>query len=720
MKKIHLILLILWSFQWLPAQSAGIKGRLIDENSKAIAAANLYIAGTVLGGASSDDGAFFITKIPPGRYVLTISVLGYATKEIDVNLPAGQISDLGEISLKAIPLQSQPIIVTAGKYEQQAENVPVSISSISAQDMAQRNAVTIDDALRYVSGINMNLDQVNIRGSSGYAKGVGSRVMLLVDGVPYITGDTQGLVLEALPVNQIEKIEIVKGAGSALYGSNAMGGVINIITKPVGEKTKVSLKMYGGLYSEPYHEQWQWADKSRYLYGLKAYCEQRYNQLGISIAAVKDGDDSYRKNDWKERYNIGGKIEYDFSPFNRLIITGNYMDQKRGNFLYWKDLSHALTPPDSQLSEKVHSQRYYLSPVYRWIISQKAYFKISGIWFHNRFKDNIGNRGNHADSDFINGELQLGVQTGRHTLVFGVNPSYNKVQSNIFSSRKGLGAAVFIQDEFLWSEKWIATLGGRYDYYDIDIIGQNSSINPKIGLVFKPGGGSVLRFSAGTGFRAPSMAEAFASTSTGGITVIPNENLKAERSQSVELGLNQVFSKYLGADLALFYNYYENLIEGGFLPSGYIQFRNVTKARITGFELNADLHPLPRQLYLHLGYTYMDPQNISTDDYLTYRPRNLFYSNARWTIFGFVTGLDYRFISRYDRIDNTFSIIIPEAEQIVDAHILDLRVSKEFNYKSTTFNASFQINNLLQYHYNELIGSIGPIRHYVITFGVEL
>ena len=721
-KHIVIAVFLLFSSQQIIAGRATgkITGQLVDEQNRPLAGANIYLKGTVLGAASGLDGHFEINAVPPGRFRLVISMVGYYEKTIEIELSAHQQLDLQTIPLKAVPLESQPIVVTAGKYEQKVENVPASISNVSRMEIEARNSVTIDKALQYVSGINMNQDQVNIRGSSGYSRGVGSRVIMLLDGVPFIAGDTQGMIFEALAMNQIERIEVVKGAGSALYGSSAIGGVINVITKPIGDRPQFDLELYGGLYQKPYYDQWIWSDKTQFLHGVKAYYSKKINNFGFSLAAARDQNDGYRKNDYKTRYNINGKLQYDFSPYDQLTVSANYMDQNRGNFFYWKDLNNALVPPDDQLTQKVHSVRYYIMPAYRKIIGSASYFKIKSIWFHNYFKDNIADPGNESTSDFFHVDFQYGFKAGKHLLTMGLVPSYNMLTSNIFGSRNGLGIAAYIQDEINFSKQWILTVGGRFDYYDIDALGSDNSFNPKLGLVYKPVEGSALRLSAGTGFRAPSMAEAFTSTSSGGLIIIPNENLKAERSLSAEIGWRQIYTAWLASDLAVFYSSYDNLIESSLMPPNHVQFQNVTEARISGMEVNLNIQPLPKRLFFTVGYTYIDPRDLTIDDYLKYRPRHLLYLHGRWQYSIWTLGCDYRFMSAYDRIDETFAVIIPDAEARVDAHVVDLRLESRFRWNAVPLRFSLQINNLLQYHYTDLIGSIAPIRNYVLTFGLQL
>jgi len=700
------------------AQETEVTGRLLDENNEPVIGANVSVQGTVLGSASDREGYFEITGIPEGEYKLMVHCIGYAPEEIGVTVLEGQVSDLGIIVLTETPLQLQPLVVTASKYEQNIRDVPVTVNLVSSEDLSFRNSISIDKALQYVPGINMNQDQVNIRGSNGYSRGVGSRVMLLVDGLPYITGDTQGMIFEAMPTNQIERLEIVKGAGSSLYGSSAIGGVINIITKSISDLPQLHLQLYGGFYSEPHYSQWKWSEETRFLNGVKVDYSRKINNVGTRFAITRDENDSYRKNDWKRRYNFSGKLEFDLSAYDQLSISGNYMDQKRNNFLYWKGLDNALEPPDNQIGENIYSNRYYLSSVYRKVIDNDTFYKVNAIWFHNHFEDNIGAEGHNADSDYFHTEFQYTSKLRNHLLTIGFSPTYNSVTSDLFGSHTGFGAASYVQNEISWSKKWMSTIGARLDYFDIDDLGSDYQLNPRIGLVFKPVIGTALRASAGSGFRAPSMAEAFTSTEAGGLPVRPNENLKAEKSITIEMGWNQELNSFMISDISVFYNRFWELIEGGFYKHeglDYIRFENVTDARIAGLECMIQSWLFPNRLLFNVGYTLIDPQNLTSGDYLNYRPRHLLYNTVQGFYRNFQAGLDYRIISRYDRIDEDFGRFIKDYDERVAAHIVDVRLSAKIQLSKLPLKTTFQINNLLQYHYVDLIGSVAPIRNFVFT-----
>jgi outer membrane receptor for ferrienterochelin and colicins len=692
-----------------------VKGVLLDQDDEAVAGANIYIEGTVLGAATNEDGHFLINKVPNGSYSLVISFVGFQQQTISLQVEDNDI-DLKNIKLQPLPFQSQPIVTTASKHSQNFQDVPASVANVDALQISNRNAITIADVLQYTSGINLTEDQINIRGSSGYSRGVGSRVLMLVDGVPYIAGDTQGLVFEALTINEIESIEIVKGSGSALYGSGAMGGVINIITKPIREKSDIYFKLYGGIYDNPYYKEWQWSDRSRFLNGIKAGYSKKTGGFGFRFAAARDEDDSYRQNDWKKRINFSGKIQYDFSPFDRLTINGNYMDQRRGNFLYWKNLKNALIPAEGQEHEGVQAKRYFLNSEYRKVLDENDIFKANVLWFHNYFKDNVGGSHHNSTSDYLYGEIQYSKTWGEHLLTVGISPSTSSVSSDsLFGKHEASGFATYFQDETEFFENFSAIAGLRFDYSNITDAGTDQQISPRLGLVWKVLSGGAFRFSAGTGFRAPSIAELFTSTTAAGFPVIPNPDLKAEKSTSFEIGWNQIFSTYFATDLALFNNDYNDLIEGQVLNSGTIQFNNITKARIRGLELNIFGQASSKKFHYSLGYTYTDARDTDHDVYLTFRPRNLFYLSLNGKISLLDVGIDYRFIQRYDRIDEAFAQVINDSNERINAHIVDLRVSNTTTVGSTPVTSSLQINNLFQYNYVDLIGSIAPIRHFILS-----
>ncbi|GAB4375906.1 MAG: hypothetical protein Kow0042_21680 [Calditrichia bacterium] len=712
------------------AQTAEIHGKVVDENQQPLPAANVYLSGTVLGSATSSSGEFYIKNVPPGEFTLVITVIGYNQKNLKMRVEESRLYELGTIALNPSPLTGEQVVVTATKYWQNVQDVPVSMATLTRGELRSRNTITLDQALRYVSGVNMASNQVNIRGSSGYSMGTGSRVLFLLDGIPFLTGDTREINYETIPIYLVDHVEVLKGAGSALYGSSALGGVINIITHDIDQTPRYYAKVYAGMYAEPGHEEWKWTENDQYLSGASFSFSRRlgevgspsnWGKVGIQLGGARDVDDSYRQNNWRRRWSGSGKVQWDINSFQRLTIAGNYMTQKRGNFLFWRDLNHPLLAGPGQEDDWVESTRSYVTTHYRNILGENKYLTVRGIWFRNRFEDTVSEGGRNVSfSQNVNGELQYNTQLGTTLITTGFEGSAQMAESDLFGDHEGWGAAVYLQAEKKFNSRWQTTLGARMDYFDMSSMESGFSINPKFGLVYRPMAATAIRTSVGLGFRAPSMAEAFTSTVTSGVRVIPNLELKPEKSVYTELGWNQYLSRYLVADAAAFYSHFTDLIEGTFLESSEIQFQNITRARVLGVETNVNGRILNNFLNFSVGYTYVDSRDLDTDEYLNFRPRHLFQSNLaiNWRFLRLST--DYRFVSRWDRIDEKFLIIVNNADKRVPIHVVDMQVIAKFHFTGIPFQSSFQINNLLDYNYVDMVGSLAPMRHYIVTLEVGL
>ncbi len=160
---------------------------------------------------------------------------------------------------------------------------------------------------------------------------------------------------------------------------------------------------------------------------------------------------------------------------------------------------------------------------------------------------------------------------------------------------------------------------------------------------------------------------------------------------------------------------FKDLIEGDFLESGQIQFQNITRARVQGFEITVNGQVIPRYFAFGVGYTYADPIDLDTKEFLKFRPRHLLYFNSSSEIYRFQLQLDYRFIKKYDQIDEKFSLLIKDAEARVDAHVVDARVSTSLWIFHSPTRLSLQVNNIFNYYYVELVGALAPPRTFQIV-----
>ena len=210
-------------------QGAVLKGLVTDDSGLPLPGVNVILSELQIGAATDLDGNYRISSIPAGAYQLVVSAIGYRRFTRQLTLTDGEVKT-EDVALNEIVLESTGVTVTASRREQRSSTAPVSLSIMTPRELESRNVYAIDEALRHIPGVQVKGNQVSIRGSTGYSYNVGSRVQFLLDGLPLLTPDSDGIPFEALPFDQIARIEVLKGPGSALYGSGALGGVINVIT----------------------------------------------------------------------------------------------------------------------------------------------------------------------------------------------------------------------------------------------------------------------------------------------------------------------------------------------------------------------------------------------------------------------------------------------------------------------------------------------------------
>lgn len=739
MRRLILYIVLILSISCVSAaqeKTGTLVGRVVDANSgEPLSGANVFIRGTFLGTASDINGDFRIRRIPPGAHTIVVSIVGYQRQLIDrVQFQAGEERTLN-VQLKPIIIQTEQVVITASRREQSMEEIPVSVSTVSAEMIADRNIVTLDDALRYVPGVNMLQDQINIRGSTGYSRGVGSRVLLLLDGMPFITGDTGEINWETIPTYQVERVEIVKGAGSALYGSSALGGVVNVITKDIDESPRLQFRAYSGLYDKPRYSEWDWSSKRRFNSGGIVTYSDKVGSFGYLLSASRSVDDSYRENDAYHRWSLFSKVKYDLSTFSSLSLTANYLARTHGNFFWWKNLREATRPATLQVNGKVRVKRGNLGFAYKEFLSDQFFFTIKAMYFGNFWQDDsAGQINNTSTSHLFSLETQGTYEISTsNILTLGLAGHYDQVEANLFGTHPGFGVAAYIQNELALGAGTKLTGGIRFDAQRVSALSLVAQLHPKIGMVYAPDQRTTLRASLGTGYRYPSIAELFISSpiNISDIAILPNPDLQVEKSLTYEIGLSRILSDHLHLDAALFKNDFRNLIEAGVkiknvkrAPSdlqgvdrAVIQFDNVTKARIQGGEVGLKIQWLERLLSTDLSYTYIWPWDVAESRVLNFRPRHIFYGSTLLTWERLRAAFDFRYVSRIERIDENLVRLAPiiHGDQRVEIKVVDVRASYDFAVLEAPFRFGLNVNNALNYHYVELIGNLAPVRTFFLS-----
>jgi outer membrane receptor for ferrienterochelin and colicins len=713
-----------------------LKGTVKDaETGQPLVGANVTLQGTFLGAATDVNGKFSVVRVPVGTYAVTISMIGYARLRSEgVRIVKDEVRTI-EVVAHSLPIQSEPVIITANRREQSFQEVPVSVSTVSAKMIADRNNITLDDALRYVPGVNMMTDQVNIRGSTGYNRGVGSRVLVLLDGLPYITGDTGEINWETIPMFEVERIEVVKGAGSALYGSSALGGVINVITRETPAESEFRFRAFSGLYDKPRYPEWQWTTTPRFNSGITASYSGGSGSLRYLVSAGRSVDESFRENDTYQRWSLFAKVKFDLSSSQSLTVAGNFLYRTHGNFFWWKSLQEPTRPAESQRDGLVTSDRGNVSVAYKEFISDKFFYTVKGIYFGNFWRDDsLGRVNNVSTSHLFSVDAQATYEgINAHTLTFGIAANYDRVDANLFGMHPGVGAAVYAQDEVAVTEDLKLTAGMRFDWERVSVLKATAQLNPKIGVVYMPDKETSIRASFGSGFRYPAIGELYieSSTNVSSVAVLPNPDLQVESSLSYEIGINRSIGSAMVVDIAAFRNDFKDLIEPSVQIKRYhpnplssyevegpvIQFENVTKARIEGVEADVRVEWWKKWFTTDIGYTYTWPYDLADNLILKFRPRHILYAGGIFSWERLRASVDARYLSRIERIDENLVRLAPivNGDIRVAIQIVDVRASYDFIDFGYPIRVGFNINNLLNYSYVELLGNLGPVRTYYLT-----
>lgn len=718
----YLIFIILCT---IASHSASIKGKVIDSQTNIpIIGASIRIDGTGLGDYTNKYGEFEINNIKTPSFRIIISSIGYKTIIKEVNLT--EMSYV-EISLEEQSLQTGEIVVSANKRIQAVQEVPISMSLISNESIINRGITRLDDALEYVPGVEVNQDNVSIRGSSGFAFGIGSRVALLVDGFPLLAGDNGDMKFDALPMYNTNQIEIVKGAGSALYGTSALGGVVNLITKEPTEDIDLRARAYTGVYTKPRYDTWQYSDELHMANGLDIAYNQKFNNLGVSFSGGIREDESYRVYDNQFRWNIFTKFGYNINDRNKVEINFNATEEISDDWVYWNSLDSATVPPtDTDRSIQIESIKYSIFGKYDLIFNQNFFLNYKVGIFYTKFNNSfeqIHPEYRQSGAVSFNTELQFNSKfTSSFLMTYGLNLMNNNVSSKTYGNRNQQIYAAYTQAEYSGIDLLTLTLGSRIDYEKTEDTENSPVISPKFGLAYKLNENMNLRASAGAGFRAASVAERYSSVSFQGFEVIPNESLQAEKSFSFEIGFNwdtKLFKSPLIIDFAFFNNEMYDLIEPQFLADqgAVIRFDNVTRARVTGAEMG-----IKTLLFGNVGFetsiTAMNPRDLDLNETLKYRSEFLWYNSIYIPLGAFEFSADYRYKSQFDNIDVRLGLQVTDYEARVPMHVVDARLIWDLNKSfQIPIKASIIGNNIFDYYYTEMVGNLALTRR--LTFQLE-
>lgn len=654
------------------------------------------------------DGTFSFTDAKFPVTLITIAV-PYANDTTDVNQP-------GSITIYMVPpvKSMSTVVVSAGKREQEIEEVPISMEIIKPELIDNKGITDLEQAVDQSPGVFTMDGQVSIRGGSGFAYGTGSRVLLLWNGMPLLSGYAGDTQWNAIPMEQASQIEIMKGASSVLYGSGALNGVISLSEKEPGLVPETKVKVQYGIYDNARRSTLNWWKEAGKInpmqQQLEAYHSKMHKNLGYTISTTGFHNDGYREGESEYRARVSGTFYLRPESWKRLKagIGYNYQIQKTGNFLIWQSDTFAYQPSggaDTSLATSTvtynRGQRLFIDPYVKYIDNKGNVHSLkTRMYFAQNTNITNPSQSNGATVYFADYQFQRKYKNGI-TLTSGLSNIYNTVKSQLFGDHLSNNASMYGQYEHKIG-KFDLSAGVRVEHFIMDgktgdsdyLIGKDTSRQIKLPVypVFRAGMHyelfkyTHLRASIGQGIRYPSVAERYTQTSVGALNIFPNPDLRPEKGWAAEIGIKQVvkMGEWKGIiDIAGFINQYSNMMEfsfGIFNPDSipltpqniytWVGFKaqNAEAARISGveFSFNSLGKIGPVEVISLIGYTYMNPITLNDDpnylisfsdpnsNMLKYRFRHLAKADVELNYKAFSFGFSSRYNSFMNNIDRVF------------------------------------------------------------------
>ena len=602
--------------------------------------------------ASTDLFGAYTLELPIGEHSIIASYSAYQSDTVLIKI-SKDIVTTQNFELLEDGKVLKTLVVSAGKFEQDIEELTVSMEVIKSDLLDDKNVASVEEALEQAPGLTIMDGEPQIRGGSGFTFGVGSRVAIVVDDMPLLSGDAGRPEWGFVPVENISQIEVIKGASSVLYGSSALSGVINIRTAYPSSKPKTKISINSGIYSNANGMDTMWWQEKTPLIGGASFLHSRVikNNLDLVVGGNFYHDNGYigppvvedpiidtitngisNQDIVSQRARLNFNLRYRSKKIRGLNygVNGNGMLAKSNFALAWLNdtsgIFNAYPGAISLQTQKIFNLDLFIS----YLNDNNVHHTLRTRVFST---DNDITNNQSNSSTLYYGEYQLARQfpfIPDFNFIGGVTGTYTKSKANLY---QGSGAndnrvknfAGYAQiDKKFW--KILNISGGlRYEYFKMN--DKESVVKP----VFRIGGnlrvkkGTNVRASFGQGFRFPTIAERFISTSLGTFGVFPNPDLKPETSSNTEFGIKQgyKFGDFMGyADVAGFYQEYENTIEYLFgvwdqsIALAGFKFLNTGNTQVKGFDVSiVGVTDTSKnfQVSLYAGYTYTLPMSLNTD-----------------------------------------------------------------------------------------------------------
>lgn len=580
---------------------------------------------------SDPEGRFLFLGLQPGTFRLRVESEGFATTERLVQVHAGTPTRL-TLAMEILPA-IEKVIVTATRSEQRLVDIPAHVSVLSREDLQQSAALTVDDALRQIPSFSLfrrasslvahpTTDGVSLRGIG--ASGA-SRTLVLLDGVPLNDAFGSWVYWSKIPKSEIEKIEVVEGGVSNLYGSSAMAGVINITTRKP-ERSEFSLDGQAGMRGTGELDLFKSRKVGPFAMGVGAdlFRTGGYRLVPESARGPVDvnADSRHETLTWR--------LDYNPNPHTTLFHNGSFFDEGRDNGTPLQNNStretylggglRALTPRGSDWQANIFSH----------IQTFKSSFSRVAL---DRSSETLALLQEVPSTDVGANAVWARPLSGGHQFSAGADMRWIKANDaeNVFLPTgvnvrdrfiegRQLYAGFFFQDFFTPRPRLVLAWGGRVDVWRnyggsrAEILKANqtttrtdfpntseTSVSPRAGVLCRLTGSFSVRGAFYQGFRAPTLNELYRPFRVGNVQTNENPNLGPERLTGGEVGFNYMVGKTIFWRATSFYNWVKDPISNVTLSAtqGLIvrQRENLGRLRMRGIESEIEYQVSPRWMF---------------------------------------------------------------------------------------------------------------------------
>ncbi len=597
--------------------ASSIQGNIVDSATKRpLANVTVTVEGKNAICATDENGRFSFESVPAGLHSLKAHLIGYQEANI-YNLrvrPAG--THRVRIEMTQTVIEMEEVLVTATRERSLLSRLPVSASVISKTDLQNRNPFTLGDALQEIGGTFVKsygiigaLEGISLRGSSS------EQVLVLWDGQRLNSPLNGGIDLSTLSLQSVERIEVVHGAYSSLYGADAMAGVVNLITR----KPALSGKVEGSAHTVfgSYGFQRQEINLSQRLgswsYLLTANSTKSEGDFKYTNRTVTDTQpkELRRQNSDYAAKVLFGKVAWDLGASTRTELQSEYSESDRG-------APGSLAYPTANGRQNDQNTRVHLdfqtTPISYFTLQANSHYHANHIHYEDENPYFPVDSQNDVDSYGAN--VQGIVKLANHTLMAGASSLVESAQGSDVGAKRRESFAAFAHGEFQLipfrgADDLQVTImpSVRLDHFSD--FGQVT--NPNLGLLIARAGETPvgLRANWGRSFRAPTMNDLYwpADPYTSG-----NPLLKPEIAQNYEVGLRagmpglsgvQMDVCYFGKDIDDLIQWSANVGTGQWTPA------NVSAASIRGVEASLSAANLAHSLTGELHYTWLEAVNQS-------------------------------------------------------------------------------------------------------------